>query len=148
MGESVHQPARKLQTYHTSWALIDWLTKRLILKNPFLITGKSSIDTKTAQKTKKPFLNDVLWCFRLVLIRDEMAMGIKTCKWLSLLVHFNLVNQKTEFLEYAPEICPEFAPKRFYASLSYSTMRIHKNFTFFSGFKAENWNSNLTIFQS
>ena len=43
----------KLQTYHTIWPLIDWLPKRLIQINRFLITGKSSIDTETAQRTKK-----------------------------------------------------------------------------------------------
>ena len=40
---------------------------------------------------------------------------------MSLLVHFNLVNQtingKTECPEYVPEMCPEFPPKRFYVSL-------------------------------
>ena len=30
----------KLQTHHTSWALIDWLTKRLILQNPFFDQGQ------------------------------------------------------------------------------------------------------------
>ena len=33
-------PREKLQTYHTSWALIDGLTKRLILKNPFFDHGQ------------------------------------------------------------------------------------------------------------
>ena len=29
-----------LQTYHTNWALIDWLTKQLIQKNPFFDHGQ------------------------------------------------------------------------------------------------------------
>ena len=61
---------------------------------------------------------------RLVQIRDEMAMGMKRASDWTLLVHFSLVNQAinhmTECQEYVPELCPEFAPKRFYVSFSVS----------------------------
>ena len=61
---------------------------------------------------------------KLVQIRDENGHGDKMRKEISLLGHFNLVNQTinrtTECPEYVPEMCPEFAPKRFYVSLSVS----------------------------
>ena len=59
----------------------------------------------------------------------EMAMGDETWKWMSLLVQYIPVNQtinrRTECLEYVPQICPEFAPKRFYVSLSVSILILH-----------------------
>ena len=88
--------------------------------------GKSSIDTKTAKKkTKKPFLDDIF------VEQNQIGPnpwwnghGDKTCKWMSLPIHFNVVNQTinrtTEYPEYVPEICPEFAPKRFHVSLNVS----------------------------
>ena len=77
--------------------------------------GKSSFDTKTAQKTKN--------VFRMTFLNEENQIGPdpwwnghgnKTCKWMSFLVQFNLVNQtinrKTKCQEYVPQTCPEFAP--------------------------------------
>ena len=83
--------------------------------------GKSSTDTKTAQKTKKPFLNDIFIEQNWIGPNPWWnGHGDKTCKWMSLQMHFNLVNQtinqKTVCPEYVLLVCPEFAPKRFYVS--------------------------------
>ena len=43
----------KLQTYHTSWALIDWLTKWLILRNSFFDPGQESYWHLNCSKNEK-----------------------------------------------------------------------------------------------
>ena len=92
--------------------------------------GKNSVDTKTAQKTKKSFLNDIFVEQNQIGPNPRWnGHGDKTCKWISMLVHFNLINQTinrmTECPQYVSEICPEFAPKRFYVSL-----HLHVTFKF------------------
>ena len=123
------------------WALIDWLCRILISQNPFFDHGQElywheSYFEKGKNDFWMMFLLDKL---RLVQIRGEMAIGDKTCQWMSLLVHFSLINQtinqKSECPEYASEIGAAFAPKRFYFSLSVFICIWH----FFFDSKQKNW---------